>query len=85
MASRPIERVLCEKISLNSVVSTNRQTHPTSTVIIVSHVLAETGRILELPFAEVVHEPEALVNCEVLDLARVIIGAEKGVLLVALR
>lgn len=50
-----------------------------------SHVLAEPGRILELPFAEIVHEPEALVNCEVLDLAGVIIGAKKGVPLVALR
>jgi len=38
-----------------------------------------------LPFAEVVHEPEALVDGEVLDLAGVIIGAEKGVLLIALR
>ena len=50
-----------------------------------SHVLAEARRVLELPFAEVVHEPKALVDCEVLNLAGVIIGAEKGVRLVALR
>jgi len=50
-----------------------------------SHVLAETGRILELPFAEIVHEAEALVNCEVLNLTGVLIGPKKGVLLVALR
>lgn len=50
-----------------------------------SHVLAEARRVLELPFAKVVHEPKALVDCEVLNLAGVIIGAEKGVRLVALR